>query len=136
MNAGCCGLVDYLTEEGYANVTHSDREATSQTLAFKIMLGFETSLQPLFSHHVRAHTLLKAVKDMFASNNAYAVISKKRELTSVSMGETESITAYLGRACALREDLANRGVSTDETDDFSGIEEVTHLPMDPAVECA
>lgn len=106
----------YLRLKGYhASLTDPKQEDNDKALA-AIALSVDNSILPLLIGLKTAKSAWEKLRDIYKTKNTASIIRLKTELNSMKKGHNETVTAYVGRAFALRDNLTSAGAKVEEMD--------------------
>ena len=106
------GIWDAVEHPATSSTAHKD---DGKALAL-IGLAVEDQFLPCVGRCKTAREAWEALADIYKSRSNARVLILKRQLTSMVLGESEPLTKYIGRAQAVRDQLAAIGHSVDDSD--------------------
>ncbi|KAF8055085.1 Retrovirus-related Pol polyprotein from transposon TNT 1-94 [Scenedesmus sp. PABB004] len=81
-----------------------------------IVLSVDNKILPLIQTCTTAKEAWDKLANMYHTQNTASIVRFKRELSTLAKGNTETITAFAGRAYALKDNLISAGATVDDMD--------------------
>ena len=102
-------LVSYLKYKGLAGGLDSDEAADASKCLGVITLAVDDSILPLIADSATAKAAWETLEGIYKTKSTASLIRLKAALNTLRKGNSESITAYVGRAADLRSSLVAGG---------------------------